>query len=71
VIALVNDLQQDPQHRWIGLIGELSLAHMAPGLRVERVEPNTTVGGLLEAVSSHPEHRFDWLGDRINGLDSS
>jgi hypothetical protein len=24
----------------------------------------------IEAVNSHPEDRFDWLGDRINDLDS-
>jgi hypothetical protein len=24
----------------------------------------------IEAVNSHPEHRFDWLGDRIIGGDS-
>ena len=40
--------------------------------------PSTYVGGSaalaqaildepqLEAVPSHPDHRFDWLGDRIN-----
>jgi hypothetical protein len=45
--------------------------------------PSTYVGGSealvqailsepqIEAVNSHPEHRFDWLGDRINGLDCS
>jgi hypothetical protein len=45
--------------------------------------PSTYVGGSealvqtilsepqIEAVNSHPDHRFDWLGDRINGLDSS
>lgn len=44
--------------------------------------PSTYVGGSeglvqailsepqIETVSSHPEHRFDWLGDRINGVDS-
>ncbi len=44
--------------------------------------PSTYVGGSealeqaildepqLEAVPSHPDHRFDWLGDRINHLDS-
>ena len=42
--------------------------------------PSTYVGGSaalaqaildeeqLEAVSSHPDHRFDWLGDRINAF---
>lgn len=41
--------------------------------------PSTYVGGFealvqailnepqIEAVNSHPEHRFDWLGDKING----
>jgi hypothetical protein len=51
--------------------------------RCERVDaPSTSVGGSealvqailsepqIEAVNSHPEHRFDWLGDRINGVDS-
>lgn len=40
--------------------------------------PSTYVGGSealvqailnepqIEAVPSHPDHRFDWLGDRIN-----
>ena len=44
--------------------------------------PSTYVGGSealvqailnepqIEAVNSHPEDRFDWLGDRINDLDS-
>ena len=39
------DLQQDPQHRWILRGGELALARVAAGLRIERVEPSTAVRG--------------------------
>ena len=53
VVALAQaglDLQQDPQHRWISLGGELALARVATGLRIERVESNTAVGRLLVDV---------------------
>ena len=43
----VLDLEQDPQHGEIGLRGELALPGVAAGLRIERVEPNATVGELL------------------------
>ena len=42
------DLQEHPNHGGIGRGGELTLRHVTAGLRIERVEPNTTVDGLLD-----------------------
>jgi hypothetical protein len=50
VVALAQagrDLQEDPEHGGIGRGGELTLRQMAAGLRIERVEPRTPVGGRL------------------------
>jgi hypothetical protein len=44
----VLDLQEELEHGGIGLGGELALPCVAAGLRIERVEPNTTVDGLLD-----------------------
>ena len=52
------DLQQDSQHRWIGLGGELALVRVAAGLWIEGIEPNTPVGLLVDvlgpALADHP-----------------
>jgi hypothetical protein len=39
----VLDLQDDLEHSCIGLGGELALPRVATGLRIERVQPITTV----------------------------
>jgi hypothetical protein len=44
----VLDLQEERKHGRISLEGELALPRVAAGLGIERVEPNTTVGGLLD-----------------------
>jgi hypothetical protein len=44
----VLDLQEEREHGGIGLEGELALPRVVAGLRIERVEPNTTVRGLLD-----------------------
>jgi hypothetical protein len=46
----VPDPQDDPESGGIGLVGELALRQVAAGLRIERVEPNTTVGAVLVDV---------------------
>jgi hypothetical protein len=45
-----RDPQEDPEHGGIGLWGELALRHVAAGLRIERVEPNTVVEGRFVGV---------------------
>jgi hypothetical protein len=56
------DLQEDPEHRGIGLGGELALPRVPAVLRVERVEPNMMVGDLERAerigeFRSYPQSR--------------
>jgi hypothetical protein len=41
------DRQQDLDHGGVGLVDVLALAHIPGGLRIERIEPNTKVGGRL------------------------
>jgi hypothetical protein len=41
------DLQEDLEHRGIGLGDEFALPEMTAGFRIERIEPNTTIAELL------------------------
>ena len=46
----VPNLQDDPEESGIARVPVLALPRVAEGGRVKRVEPSTTVGGLLVAV---------------------
>jgi hypothetical protein len=46
----VLDLQEDLEHGGIDLAGDLALLRVATALRIERVEPNTTVCQLVDVL---------------------